>query len=520
MSYHDRRQRTSWRRKIQRNLDLVDGAPFDLAVVGGGIVGAFCACDAARRGLRVLLVDKDDFGAGTSEGMSHLVHGGIRYLVQGRFGLVREALAERNRWRRFAPHRVAIQPFLMPVATGRAVTALTRRAGVALFDRLGRGLDGGEPMRWLDARAAVAMEPALAAMSLAGACLYDECRVDEPERVVLALIADAVAHGAVAANHLACTGLAVRGGRVDALHLTDGLTGDRLKARPRAVINAAGSAADEVAAMLLPGQAQVRLSRSKGVHFVTRSIANNAALALSGGGRHAFIVPWMGLALVGTSDDATDNAEAHPEAVDLDDLEGRLHALLPGLGSLERLDAFAGVRALPASSGSTYTAARDLALRHHAVEGAAGLFAIYGGKWTTARLMAERAVDAVAVHLGARVATCDTAQRPLACTPDVSVADFEQGWRDRLPSWPAAEVAAWTRAYGGAMARVLAATSRPDALGQAERDVCRFAFAVNDEMAMNQHDIAHRLGRGTRLARPAVMAHLGAWQRAPQVAVQ
>ncbi len=505
---------------IQRNLDLVDGASFDLAVVGGGIVGAFCACDAARRGLRVLLIDKDDFGGGTSEGMSHLVHGGIRYLVQGRIGLVREALAERNRWRRFAPHRVAVQPFLMPVAAGRSAAALARRAGVALFDGLGRGLDGGAPMRWLDARTAVAMEPALAAMPLAGACLYDECRVDEPERVVLALVADAVAHGAVAANHLACTGLTVRDQRVEALHLTDMLTGDGLQLRPRAILNAAGSAADAVATMLLPGQTQVHLSRSKGVHFVTHAIARNAALALSGTGRHAFIVPWMGMALVGTSDDATDAAEVCPEPADLDDLEARLRALLPGLGPLERLDVFAGVRALPTASGSTYTAARDMALRHHAREGAAGLFAVYGGKWTTARLMAERAIDAVAAHLGIALRSCDTAARALACTPAVSIAEFEQGWRDLLPSWPAAEVTAWTRAYGNAMARVLAATPHPDALGQVERDACRFAFAVDNEMAMTDGDIAHRLGRGTRLARPEIMAHLAVWQRAPHAVVQ
>ena len=180
---------------MQRKLDDIAGRDFDLAVIGGGIVGAFCACDAARRGLRVLIVEAADFGAAASEAMSHLVHGGIRYLAQAQFGLVREGLVERNRWRRLAPHRVVVQTFLIPLRKGAGGSAFALRTAVSIYDRLGRGLEGAARPRMLDANAAIELEPALANYPLQGAIAYDDCRVDEPERAVIALVADAVAHG-------------------------------------------------------------------------------------------------------------------------------------------------------------------------------------------------------------------------------------------------------------------------------------------------------------------------------------
>jgi glycerol-3-phosphate dehydrogenase len=489
---------------MQRNLDDIAGKDFDLAVIGGGIVGAFCACDGARRGLRVLIIEAGDFGAAASEAMSHLVHGGIRYLAQGQLELVREGLVERNRWRRFAPHRVAVQTFLMPLRTGAGLSAFARRAAVSIYDWIGRGLDGAMPARFLRADTAVEMEPALGGYPLQGAIAYDDCRVDEPERAVLALIADAVAHGAVAANHTACTGLSLRNGRVAGLAIRDALTGETLSANAKSVLNAAGAGADTAAETLLHGQQRVRLTRSKGVHFATHAIARSAALALSDGKSHAFVVPWKGYALVGTSDVAIANATASAEPDDLAELEARLHRLLPGLGPLEQLDAYAGVRALPGARGSTYRAARDIAFADHADEGASGFFAIYGGKWTTARLMAERAVDAIARYLSAGVRPCDTARVPLLCTPQSP--DFVRELGARLPAWPAVDVAAWASAYGRAVDRVLAAHPDPNALDANGREQARFAYAVEQEMAVTAEDVGHRLARWSRIARPGLVA--------------
>jgi glycerol-3-phosphate dehydrogenase len=501
---------------VQRNLDAVAGRQFDLAVIGGGIVGAFCACDASRRGLRVLLVEAHDFGAAASEAMSHLVHGGLRYLAQGRLNLVREGLVERNRWRRFAPHRVAAQTFLVPVRKDSPLTEFTRRIGVGVYDLMGRGLDGAAPARWLNAEAAIDMEPALAAAPLAGACAYEDCRVDEPERAVLALIADAGLHGALALNHAACAGLEIKDGRVEALLIEDQLTGETFPASARAILNAAGAAADSVASMLLPGQKSVRITRSKGVHFVTLPIVRRAALALGDAKRHAFVIPWKGFTLIGTSDVQIAESTASAGPSDLAELESRVRDLMPGLGALDVLDGYAGVRSLPGQAGSTYKAARDIAFADHADEGAAGLFAIFGGKWTTARLMAERAVDAIVRQLGRSAAPCDTTRRPLACTPD-SPADFVRSWRARLPSWPEGEIAVWAGAYGRDFGRVLSPIADADGLDADAREAARFAYAVESEMAVTAEDVSRRLARWSSIARPGLEERAAAFLARPKV---
>ena len=495
---------------MRRDLDAIAGRRFDLAIIGGGVVGAFCACDAARRGLSVLLVEARDFATGASEGMSHMVHGGIRYLAQGRVNLVRNELAERNRWRRFAPHRVGLAPFLMPVPPTLA-GVFTRVAAVALYDGLGRGLQGSPGARWVSAAAAREIEPCLEHTPLAGACLYGEGRIDEPERAVLGLVLDAAGHGAVAANHLTCIGLDLADGRVRGLRLRDELSGELLAAAADTVINAAGAGAQTVADALLPGQKHLRLTRSKGVHFVTEPLARRMTVAVSDGHNHAFIHPWMGFSLIGTSDVEVpeDNPTAYP--ADLDELEARLRRLLPGLPPMPRLDAFAAARALPATDGPTYTAARDMALCEHADEGAAGFFAVYGGKWTTSRQMAERAVDAALARLGRQAAPCDTLRRPMACTPDEPLDAFVHGWQARLPSWPAAEVEAWATAYGRRLTDVVAETSDADGLDAAGRLSLRFAHAERHEMALTADDLRHRIGRGRRLADPTVDKAAAQW---------
>jgi glycerol-3-phosphate dehydrogenase len=360
------------------------------------------------------------------------------------------------------------------------------------------------------------MEPALAAAPLAGACAYEDCRVDEPERAVFALIADAGLHGALALNHAACAGLEIKDGRVEALLIEDQLTGETFPASARAIVNAAGAAADSVASMLLPGQKSVRITRSKGVHFVTRPIVRRAALALGDTKRHAFVIPWKGFTLIGTSDVQIAESTASAGPSDLAELESRVRDLMPGLGALDVLDGYAGVRSLPGQAGSTYKAARDIAFADHADEGAAGLFAIFGGKWTTARLMAERAVDAIVRQLGRSAAPCDTTRRPLACTPD-SPADFVRSWRARLPSWPEAEIAVWAGAYGRDFGRVLSPIADADGLDADAREAARFAYAVESEMAVTAEDVSRRLARWSSIARPGLEERAAAFLARPKV---
>ena len=234
---------------MQRDLDAFAAKPFDLAIIGGGVIGAAMARDGARRGMKVALVEREDFACAASEAMSHLIHGGMRYLAQGQLSQVFQSLAERAIWRRIAPAHVAPQPFLMPLINKGAVSQASLSAGTRLFDWLG----GNGWGRRLSAAQAIAAEPALELPGLQGAFAYCDCRLDRPERLVLAMLGDAVAHGAVVANHCEAIRLAVNSAGHE-LILLDRLTDREHVLRTKMVANVTGPWAAKLAGKLIPGQ--------------------------------------------------------------------------------------------------------------------------------------------------------------------------------------------------------------------------------------------------------------------------
>jgi glycerol-3-phosphate dehydrogenase len=499
---------------MKRDLATLDGREFDLAVIGGGVVGASIARDAARRGLSVALIEKDDFAAAASEAMSHLVHGGIRYLAQAQLGMVRQSLAERAVWRTIAPLHVRAQPCLMPIAgKGMAGTAVMRSA-VGLFNLLGgrEGAPAGS-RSWLDAKAAVAAEPALEMPALAGALAWHDCRVDEPERVVLTLVKDAAGRGAAVANHLECTKLVTRNGRLVGVAAEDRINGGRVELRVRAAVNATGPWAAVLAGQLLSGQKAARLTVSKGIHLVVGPIVQGAAINLTGKGEHGFVLPWRGLSLIGTSDEPVDAADGGMVATESEvtALKQKIARLLPAvrLALDQIIGTYASARALPGAMHDTYRAARDEAIADHAADGAAGFFSVYGGKWTTSRRVAEQAVDRVAKALDARAKPCETRQAKLPGTPDGDTAVFRGEWLDRLKAWPPDEAESWIAAYGTALPQKLAAL--PDTADASTRETVRFAIAAEEEMAVVPEDFARRLARWHGLTRPGVAARAAEW---------
>lgn len=501
-----------------RDVGAFERGAFDVLVVGGGVVGACIARDAARRGLVVALVEAGDFSCATSEAMSHQVHGGIRYMAQGRFGHLRQSLAERATWMRVAPHQVAPQPCLTPIVGASWTKALGMRAAVALFKAMGGDnvLPPGEDDRtFLDPASAIGAEPAIAMDGLAGALRYHDCRIDEPERIVLGVIKDAVAHGAVVANHVACTGLRLQDGKVAGSVLTDRLTGATGELRAGVVVNATGAWAGALATRLVPGQKAVRLTLSKGIHIVTESLGASHTFNLAGHGEHASILPWRGFSLIGTTDDLFDG---EPEAVsvlarDEEALTAKILRLLPGArGALETIHArFASLRALPGATGDTYSAARESLIVHHTGDGAAGFFTACGGKWTTARAMAEEAVDAVVAYRARPARGCDTASSALPDAPVEGSKAAVETWQALLSAWPRQEVQAWVAAYGGAMPDVVARLPQPDVATHEQREAARFTHAVESEMAMTAQDVARRLARWYQIENPGVTERAATW---------
>jgi glycerol-3-phosphate dehydrogenase len=386
---------------------------FDLVVVGGGITGAGAALDAADRGLRVALVERDDLASGTSSKSSKLVHGGLRYLQTGDVQLVKEALRERQRLLDNAPHLVRPLPFVLPVLhEGGAVPAkLAKALGSALwaYDRAGAARIG-EQYRRLDRDAVLDLAPTLPPERVAGGYLYWDARADDA-RLVLAVARTAASLGAVVTTRTPVCGMAHDGaGRIRSVTVDTGE--EAIEVRTRAVINAGGVWADDVRA-LDEGHHPDTLRPAKGIHLVIplARVGVRAAIVVPvpQDKRSLFVVPWGDHAYVGTTDTDHDGPLDDPQCTP-DDIAYVLsalnHSFTSGITEADVTGTWAGLRPLVKAAGSSRTA--DLSRRHTVQVAVSGVVTVTGGKLTTYRPMAEEAVDAVDALLGRR-SRCRTA---------------------------------------------------------------------------------------------------------------
>jgi glycerol-3-phosphate dehydrogenase len=387
-------------------IDALGAEPFDVLVVGGGINGAGIARDAAMRGLRTALVERADLASGTSSRSSKLIHGGLRYLEQGHVRLVLEAVRERERLRRLAPHLVRPQEFIFPIYRDGPVGKLTLAAGLWAYDVLA-GLWNVRRHRMLGARAAAEAEPALRREGLTGAGQYWDCRTDDA-RLVLETVLAAANEGAVIVSYAEVSAFVKEGGRITGARIVDRLGGGEVVARARVVVNAAGPWVDRVTA--LDEATPPRLRLTKGVHVIVprERVGNRAALVLHAVAdrRVMFVIPWGEHALVGTTDtdhrggpDAPPTVEATDVAYLLDTVNHYFPAarLAPG----DVVGAFAGLRPLVAPRGKATLSPSSVSREQEIFTSTSGLISIAGGKLTTYRLVAAAVVDRVVVALRA-----------------------------------------------------------------------------------------------------------------------
>jgi glycerol-3-phosphate dehydrogenase len=382
---------------------------YDVLVIGGGVTGAGVALDAASRGLRTALVERDDFASGTSSKSSKLVHGGLRYLQNGDVRLVYEALHERQRLLRNAPHLVKVLPFLIPVFTGKGgiiPRQVARALGSAMwmYDLTG-GLRIGKVHRRLKEADARAHMPTLADR-LAWAYLYYDAQTDDARLTLTLARTAALDFGATVVNHAAVTGLDKQGDRVVGAHVD---TGDgQVTVAARAVVNATGVWADDVRA-LDEGTHPDTIRPAKGIHVsvpwhkVRNDIA--AVIPVPRDRRSVFVVPWPGndgtvggpgsVTYIGTTDTDYDGDVDDPQCTAEDVaylLDAVNHSLSEPLDESDVLGTWAGFRPLVNDAGSSRTA--DMSRRHRVQTSSGGLVTVIGGKLTTYREMAQDAVDA------------------------------------------------------------------------------------------------------------------------------
>jgi glycerol-3-phosphate dehydrogenase len=395
-------------------------AELDVLVIGGGVVGVGAALDAATRGLSVGLVEQRDFAAGTSSRSSKLIHGGLRYLEQLEFGLVREALRERALiLNRLAPHLARPVPFLYPLQH-RVWERGYVGSGIALYDVLG-GRHGVPAHQHLSRSAARRLFPALRKDALVGAIRYHDGQVDDA-RHTLTIARTAAAYGAAIATSARVTGFLREGDRVVGAVVRDLEHGGDVEVRARQTINAAGVWTDEIQE-LVGGRGQLQVRASKGIHLVVPRDRIHASVGLITRTEKSvlFVIPWGdGGAdgrgthwIIGTTDTDWDLDLAHPAAsrADIDYLLGHVNRVLTTPLAHEDIQGvYAGLR--PLLSGESEPTSR-LSREHAVVTPVAGLTMIAGGKYTTYRVMAKDAVDAGLHALGPGAPDCVTDRVPL-----------------------------------------------------------------------------------------------------------
>ena len=388
-------------------LNELDAGPVDVLVVGGGVIGAGIARDAAMRGLKTTLAERNDFAFGASSRSSRLLHGGLRYLAQGRIRLVREAAVEKMVLAQIAPHLARPTPFVFPTYRGTPWKLWQLRIGVKIYDRLAGRRQFGKS-RGLDPAEAIRLVPGLRGEHLTGAVRYFDA-VTFDARLVIDTLRSATAHGANIVNYLSFES-ATRHGDAWRCVLDDRVGGRRVELTARAIVNAAGASADRFP------QSRVQLRLTKGVHLVIRHarLPMSEAVVMTEGPRILFVIPWGERVILGTTD--TDYA-GDVESPTCDERDVRYildvaNRTFPeaGLSASDILSTWAGLRPLIASSAGGPS---DISRAHHIGMTEPGWLDVAGGKLTTYRLIAEQTVDRVVEMLGTRAGPCATKQEPL-----------------------------------------------------------------------------------------------------------
>ena len=416
-------------RQRERALAAMRDTELDVLVVGGGIVGAGAALDAVTRGLTTGLLEARDWASGTSSRSSKLVHGGIRYLEQLDFRLVREALIERGLLlQRIAPHLVKPVRFLYPVRK-RFIERFYVGAGMMLYDAF--SYTGGRPPgvphhRHLSRGQVRRAVPSLASRAHRGGLSYYDAQVDDA-RYVTNLVRTAASYGAQVASRAAVEGFLKVGERVVGVVVLDKITGERFEVRAKQVVNATGVWTDDTQAMV-GERGQFKVRASKGIHLVVPRdrFQSTMGLLLRTEKSVLFVIPWGRHWLIGTTDTDWDLDKAHPAATaaDIDYLLEHVNRVLAVPLTREDVEGvYAGLRPLLAGESEETS---KLSREHIVTHSVPGLVVVAGGKWTTYRVMAKDAIDAAVAALDGRVPPSTTEDIPL-----VGAEGYRAAWNRR-----------------------------------------------------------------------------------------
>jgi glycerol-3-phosphate dehydrogenase len=443
---------------MTRDLDRLTPRTFDLLVVGGGIYGLAIAYDAAQRGLGVALIERDDFGSGSSFNHLRTIHGGLRYLQTLDIRRARESVRERTTLARIAPHAVRPLPFALPVYRSLRAGKTAMRAAFLLdrivgFDRNTRVVPALRlPAGRMVSRSEAAQRfPGLRRQGLTGAAVWSDYITPESDRLTFSFATAADEHGAVLANYVEAVAPLTDGKRVTGVRARDRETGRDCEIGARLIVNATGASVDT---LLAPLGISMHMPLLKAMNLVTRREAGDEALGgRTASGRHVFLVPWRGRALIGTWESAatTGPGPADASGDEVESFIRELNQAFPAL-DLALSDVTLVHRGLVPAVRTAGGGARldgHERVRDHAIDGVDGLISVAGTKYTTVRAVAERVVDRGMSKLQRPRVPCRTATHPL---PGGSVRDpgltIGEARRDHDVGLPSDTIPHLVTAYG------------------------------------------------------------------------
>ncbi len=484
---------------------------FDLIVVGGGITGAAVAYDAALRGLSVALVEKGDFGGATSAATSKMIHGGLRYLANGEFRLVRESLRERRILSNIAPNFV----YPIPVLISNGNRSI--KIGMFLYDILsfdkGWTWDDGKKLpchHSLAASRVMALEPEIRKEVVKESVVYHDCLSIAPERLTLAFIRSAILCGAVVANYARAEGFLFSGGKkISGVHVTDLVNNRPVDLTGRLVVNCCGPWADILIRQLENEISDKRVRCSEGIHVITGKLVNHHIVShITSENKHVFLVPWRNHTLIGTTDreyvgdpdDFRISAEAILSLIaDANRLLNDKHAILRE----DVLFAYGGLRPLVEDQTTdVYHSSRRYEIYDHAADGLEGLITVEGGKYTTSRNLAEQVMKTVGKKLKHPLAKCRTGSSYLSGCEIGNMEGFIRRIIGENKDFDAKTVEWIGRNYGTHYGLILEMARKDKKLATPLNDdgeiPAQALYAVRNEMALTLGDILfRRTGIGT-----------------------
>ncbi|MBX9691860.1 MAG: glycerol-3-phosphate dehydrogenase/oxidase [Cyanobacteria bacterium] len=387
-------------------IQLIQEREFDVAVIGGGIVGVGVAQNAASRGLSVAIVEKADFASGTSSKTTKLIHGGLRYLEQLDFRLTRELCQERGLLEQLAPQLVRDHSFILPISDTSKFFGFKARCGLTLYDLLGWNAQGLRRHQRLTQKEVLGYAPSLSPDKVTAGLRFHDCLTDDA-RLVIEVLKSACERGAVAANYMEAKAFELESGRVARITLRDRYSGQDVVLKCKSCVNATGVWSDDLMSQIDPAWVK-QVTPAKGVHLMLPASAfeTNTALflpTLMKDGRYVFVVPWQKAIMVGTTDTVYSGSLDAPLPQE-DEIDYLLNVLnnYSRTTTVNRSDvtaAWAGLRPLvrgeetaKASNGSTAQLS-GLSREHELIEGPGGIIGLIGGKLTNFRILANHVTE-------------------------------------------------------------------------------------------------------------------------------